>query len=113
MLNFILGFIAGDVLVSVAFLIVFCYKTKRFFNICEKSELLDEKDVRAHYEYGVRVAPAYDYYLWSNCPIRNQYKSEHDCEIWNCPARQQGCDLKCKGLKHSSDYAIERKNSLE
>ena len=113
MLNFILGFIAGDVLVSVAMLIVHFYKTKRFFNICEKSEPFNEQDVMAHYEYLVRVAPAFDYYIWENCPIRNEYKSEHDCKIWNCPARQYGCDLKCKGLKRSADFGIERKNSLE
>lgn len=56
-----------------------------------------EADIKAHKDYAVQIAPAYDYYLWQRCPYRNCFHSENECKIWNCPVGKES-HLICKGL---------------
>lgn len=55
---------------------------------------------KQHKDYAITVAPSYDYFLYLKCPYRNEFDDSSDCEIWNCPACGEGCNLICKGLKN-------------
>lgn len=56
-----------------------------------------EADIKAHKNYAIQIAPAFDYFLWQRCPYRNCFHSENECKIWNCPCGEDS-DLVCKGL---------------
>lgn len=97
-----IAFMIGDIFATIGFLISHYFKLKRFFEMPnfdgEEMCLYNEK---VHHDYAVHIAPGYDYFLWSNCPIRNRFETPHECKIWNCPAFHIGSDLQCKGLRSS------------
>ena len=100
----IIGFIIGFCLSAIIELILQLRKFKKFFDIPITSGVQTTNffDAKTHFDYAVEIAPAYDYFLYLNCPFKNEFNSPQECKVWNCPASFKCTNLTCKGLKCNS-----------